>query len=95
MNENIQIVLIGFLFRHPHVTTLDQRTYTFNGLGEFWLIRTMNDMNGTNAALSVQCRTEIARNLANANLTSRATIFSGFAMRAGNGTVVEVLRENI
>ena len=72
------------------MTTIDGRTYTFNGLGEYWLIKTMNNMNGTNISLSVQSRTEVARNLINPNKTSQATIFSGFAMRAGNGITIEV-----
>ena len=72
------------------MTTIDGRTYTFNGLGEYWLIKTVNDMNGTNVTLSVQSRTEVARNLVNPNKTSQATIFSGFAMRAGNGIIIEV-----
>ncbi len=72
------------------MTTIDGRTYTFNGLGEYWLIKTVNDMNGTNISLSVQCRTEMARNLANPNKATKATNFSGFAMRAGNGIIIEV-----
>ena len=26
----------------PHITTIDGKSYTFNGLGEYWLISTSN-----------------------------------------------------
>ena len=28
----------------PHFTTLDETTYTFNGLGEFWLLKVTEAM---------------------------------------------------
>ena len=59
------------------MTTLDGRTYTFNGLGEYVLLReSINDF-------EFQGRTEVAPN-------SDATIFSAFAIKDGNDTV-EVL----
>jgi len=65
----------------PHITTLDGRTYTFNGLGEYVLLRT-NIRN-----FEFQGRTALAPN-------SDATIFSAFAIRDGDD-VVEVITEII
>ena len=60
----------------PHFTTLDGQRYTFNGLGEYVLLReSINDF-------EFQARTELAPN-------SNATIFSAFAIKDGND-VVEV-----
>ena len=60
----------------PHFTTLDGQRYTFNGLGEYVLLReSINDF-------EFQARTELAPN-------SNATIFSAFAIKDGSG-VVEV-----
>ena len=50
----------------PHITTIDGRRYTFNGLGEYVLLRTNN--------FEFQGRTTLAAN-------SNATIFSAFALR--------------
>ena len=61
----------------PHITTTDGRRYTFNGLGEYVLLRT----NVSN--FEFQGRTMVADN-------SRATIFSAFALTDGVD-VIEVL----
>ena len=60
----------------PHMDTIDGRKYTFNGLGEYVLIR----QNNTN--FEFQGRTALAPN-------SSATIFSAFALREG-GDCIEV-----
>ena len=60
----------------PHITTLDERTYTFNGLGEYVLLRE------NSKDFEFQGRTELAPN-------SDATIFSAFAIKDGSD-VVEV-----
>ena len=60
----------------PHITTTDGRRYTFNGLGEYVLLRTnISDF-------EFQGRTMLADN-------SGATIFSSFALR-DDGDVIEV-----
>ena len=60
----------------PHFTTIDGRRYTFNGLGEYVLLRTnISD-------IEFQGRTTLAPN-------SGATIFSAFALREGDD-IVEV-----
>ena len=61
----------------PHITTIDGRRYTFNGLGEYVLLRT------NSGDLEFQGRTKLAGDDTN------ATIFSAFALR-NNGTVIEV-----
>ena len=30
----------------PHINTIDGKTYTFNGLGEYWIIHTQNGQVG-------------------------------------------------
>ena len=58
----------------PHITTLDGRRYTFNGWGEYVMLRTnIGDF-------EFQGRTQLAAN-------SNATIFSAFVIREGNDTV--------
>ena len=52
----------------PHITTIDGRRYTFNGLGEYVLLRT------SNSNFEFQGRTEKVPN-------SAATVFSAFALR--------------
>ena len=60
----------------PHITTIDGRRYTFNGLGEYVLLR------ANNSNFEFQGRTELAPN-------SNATVFSTFALREDDN--VEVL----
>ena len=33
---------LAFMRGDPHITTIDGKSYTFNGLGEYWLISTSN-----------------------------------------------------
>ena len=58
----------------PHITTIDGRRYTFNGLGEYVLLRE----NASN--FEFQGRTKLAPN-------SNATVFSAFAIKEGEDTV--------
>ena len=64
------------------MTTTDGRRYTFNGLGEYVLLRT----NSSNFEL--QGRTRLAAN-------SNATIFSAFALREDNNNTIEVCTDYI
>ena len=62
----------------PHFTTLDGRVYTFNGLGEYVLLReSIKDF-------EFQGRTELAPN-------SNATIFSAFAIKDGSDAVEVII----
>ena len=35
----------------PHITTIDGKSYTFNGLGEYWLIHTTPETAGAQVEL--------------------------------------------
>ena len=61
-------------FGDPHITTLDGFTYTFNGIGEYVLVRSMDD------DIEFQGRTEEVEN-------SNATVFSAIAIRHNEITV--------
>jgi hypothetical protein len=60
----------------PHVNTLDGLTYTFNGLGEYYLMKTTDD------AFTLQARTQQAIDSQTGQATY-ATIYTGFAAAAG------------
>ncbi len=63
---------LGWFWGDPHITTLDGLQYTFNGLGEYWLLKTnRNDVNFT-----LQGRTGPAQAEGSDN---RATVFLAFA----------------
>uniref|UniRef100_A0A1X7TQV9 Mucin-like protein n=1 Tax=Amphimedon queenslandica TaxID=400682 RepID=A0A1X7TQV9_AMPQE len=68
----------------PHINTLDDATYTFNGLGEYVLLRTIN------ADFEIQARTK----LATPNTT--ATVFSAVALTSDKDRteVVEIQVDN-
>jgi len=66
-------VLIAWLWGDPHFTTLDDFTYTFNGLGEYVLLRAMGEV-------ELQGRTALAD-------SSNATVFSAFAIQHEDVTV--------
>lgn len=61
----------GWNFGDPHITTLDGRTYTFNGLGEYVMTRITDEF-------ELQARTAVASD------NTTATIFSAVAI-GGNG----------
>ena len=64
----------------PHFTTLDDRGYTFNGLGEYTLIRIGNE---SMREFELQGRTALVNG-------STATQFSAFAFGLPSQAVVEV-----
>jgi hypothetical protein len=69
----------------PHITTFDHLGYTFNGAGEFWLIK-----NGTDMPMAVQSRME---SFTYPNGTGKsATVFTAFVMKAHNSSTVQVQR---
>ena len=68
------ILFIAWGWGDPHITTLDGCRYTFNGWGEYVLLRT------NSSDFEFQGRTEPAAN-------SDATIFSAFVLSEGNDTV--------
>ena len=58
----------------PHITTLDQLDYTFNGLGEYWLVKS--------TVITIQARTAQAMD-SQGKLVS-ATVFSAIAAKEDN-----------
>ncbi|XP_078495750.1 uncharacterized protein LOC104266824 [Ciona intestinalis] len=62
----------GWLFGDPHVTTTDGATYTFNGLGEYYMVYAPE-------LFTFQCRTEKATKADGSR--SAATVFSSFAAK--------------
>ena len=55
----------------PHITTYDGHTYDYNGIGEYWLIKS--------SALSVQVRTVQAKD--NKGGLVNASVFGAFAVQ--------------
>ncbi len=69
----------------PHITTFDYLDYTFNGAGEFWMVRNNSDM-----PMAVQSRMEP---FTYPNDTSKnATVFTAFVMKAETSSTVQVQR---
>ena len=70
------MIYVVWGFGDPHITTLDGLSYTFNGIGEYVLVRSMDD------DIEFQGRTNVVGN-------ANATAFSVLAIRH-NGTTVQV-----
>jgi hypothetical protein len=69
------------------VTTLDGLTYTFNGLGEYVMLKMVEPTTNT-TLFEIQTRTSQA---VNANGTAiNATVFHAFAVKEKNGGQVQV-----
>ncbi|XP_055997519.1 uncharacterized protein LOC125645547 isoform X2 [Ostrea edulis] len=74
----------GINFGDPHITTLDGLDYTFNGYGEYTMIR----INTSITTFELQARTELATT--ENGTTINATIFSGFVAQDQTGSKVQV-----
>ena len=73
----------------PHVLTLDGGDYTFNGWGEYTMVRLVTD----NVTFTLQGRTDKA--LTDNGTAINATVFSAFAAGEGDVTVnVELEPDN-
>ena len=87
-SDNISIVLAltmcsinaAWLWGDPHIVTLDGLSYTYNGIGEYWLI------NGTD--FSLQGRTVRAWN--RQQQPADASVFGAFAMKDRKSPQVHV-----
>jgi hypothetical protein len=66
----------------PHIMTFDSTAYTFNGVGEFWMIRTED------RRFSMQARMEQFRTPA--GLLTKASIFTAFVMKEKDESGVQV-----
>ena len=75
----------AFTYGDPHIRTLDGHTYTFNGIGDYILFTVKNS-----SEFIIHSRMSKARVNSNSSITaSRATVFSGFAMKTDQGALVE------
>ncbi len=72
--------LTGWFWGDPHITTLDGKRYTFNGLGEYTLVTTRN--------FTLQGRTGRARD--SNDQPTNATVFTAFAAADINSDVLQV-----
>ncbi|XP_061422348.1 mucin-like protein [Lethenteron reissneri] len=78
----------AFLLGDPHITTLDNVSYTFNGLGEYTVLEVSTDQND----FTMQARTAIA----GSNGTSKATSFVAIVAQENGSSKVEwILKDNI
>ena len=75
------IIFAAWAFGDPHITTLDSKTYTFNGHDEYVLL------NVTTENFQIQCRTDRGFR-ADGNI-SLATVFTGFVV-SGDGVWMQV-----
>ena len=74
-------ILIYFaapVFGDPHVVTLDERNYTFNGLGEYTMIDVKDGF------FQLQARTKTAKG------GGTATVFSAAVAKEENSSTVQV-----
>ncbi|KAJ8307562.1 hypothetical protein KUTeg_015646 [Tegillarca granosa] len=72
----------------PHIITLDNKQYTFNGLGEYVYLKIDN----ANTTFEIQARTSFVTDV-NGTVVN-ATIFSAFAARDGNARFQMVIFAN-
>ncbi|XP_071150206.1 uncharacterized protein [Mytilus edulis] len=78
---------IFFTFGDPHVDTLDGFQYTFNGWGEY----TMMKIKYENLTFEIQARTDLATSKNGTELKKiNATIFSGFAAKEDGNASMQV-----
>ena len=77
------LLLPGGGFGDPHIKTLDKKTYTFNGHGEYIML-------DIPTVFQLQCRTD--RAVYSDNSLSDATVYSAFAAREQPqyGTLLQV-----
>ena len=76
---------LAFTFGDPHIRTLDGYTYTFNGIGDYILFSVKNS-----TEFIIHSRMSKAKIAPNSSITvSKATVFSGFAMKSDQGALVE------
>ena len=73
----------AWFFGDPHVSTLDGQQYTFNGLGDYVLIRTIDN------SLHLHGRTN--RPLTPGGELTSATVFSGFALKTDTSDAAQIL----
>lgn len=73
----------AWFFGDPHISTLDGLQYTFNGLGDYVLVRTLDNL------LHLHGRT--LRPRTTEGELSNATVFSGFAIKTNTSDTAQIL----
>ena len=71
------VYILGICWGDPHIRTLDNLNFTFNGLGEYTLLQVRTE----NVTFDIQGRT--SRPMQDNGKYSKATIFSAFAAVEG------------
>ncbi|KAJ8307335.1 hypothetical protein KUTeg_015419 [Tegillarca granosa] len=77
-----------WFYGDPHIESLDGKQYTFNGLGEYVLMKIVNE----NVTFELQARTE--RILKENGTYNNATVFTAFALKEGNTTFQDYLKKS-
>nr|XP_022290316.1 uncharacterized protein LOC111101946 isoform X2 [Crassostrea virginica]XP_022290324.1 uncharacterized protein LOC111101946 isoform X2 [Crassostrea virginica] len=72
------------IFGDPHIRTLDGKLYTFNGYGEYTMIK----INTSTIYFELQARTILATT--QDGVTTNATVFSAFAAKDQTGSSVQI-----
>lgn len=75
-------LLQAWFFGDPHISTLDGLQYTFNGLGDYVLIRTRD------SSLRLHGRTK--RPLTSEGELTNATVFSGFVLKTNDSDTAQI-----
>uniref|UniRef100_A0A2C9JE70 Cubilin n=1 Tax=Biomphalaria glabrata TaxID=6526 RepID=A0A2C9JE70_BIOGL len=80
----------GYFFGDPHIMTLDERSYIFNGLGEYRIVEISGQIPGGNTSLSIklQGRTCRATN-SQGNLTD-ATVWCALVLQTNNNKTLRI-----
>ena len=81
-----QICFEAWFFGDPHISTLDGFQYTFNGLGDYVLLRSLDDF------LHFHGRTERPLNT-DGELTN-ATVFSAFAFKTNDSDIGQIVYDD-
>lgn len=88
---HIETYLSGWMFGDPHIRTTDGKSYTYNGLGEFWLQRPTKTPEDD--FFRLQGRTDIAWD--SQGQPQQATVFVAFAAKdKGTGRIHVGLNED-
>ena len=75
LKKSFIISVWAFFWGDPHITTLDAKTYTFNGHGEYVMLIAVSGSD----SVEIQARTGLA--LDKDNKTINATVFTAFVVK--------------
>ena len=81
---NTVFIFTAGTYGDPHIRTLDGKLYTFNGYGEY----TMMKINTSTVSFELQARTELVST--QNGVTTNATAFSAFAAKDHTGSSIQI-----